>query len=329
MTKQALTEVPGVARLFELGHRESMVFPDLLGSLPAQIHSAGFQSENASRCNATAGNLGSQGLAAIRYTLSGRGRLRYFDQEILVEPGQALLLYFPFDHPYWVQAGEEWEFFYVTLAGREVIRCIREVADTIGPVVTLAANSPTLARAAGACADTLEDKIGSPYQGSACAHAMLMELLGECCPSVQVSPRRWPVVPAFVTEVEEFCRQNYAQPIGVTDMAGVVKMSRFHFTRLFQKAWGLSPGRYLGLVRLEKAMQLVREGGFTIKELAHQCGFGTANYFSKVFRKHYGVRPGRVKVDGFLFRTPPHVTMVNERARDSAWHDHRTRGWPQ
>jgi len=193
----------------------------------------------------------------------------------------------------------------------------------------LAANSPTLERAAGACADALEQKIASPYQGSASAHAVLMTLLGECCPPAQVPICRLPVVPAFVVEVEEFCRQNYARPIGVADMARVAKMSRFHFTRLFQKAWGISPGRYLGLVRLEHAMHMAREGGLTAKELAHHCGFGTVGYFRKAFRRHFGVSPAGFNVDSFQFSTSPQLPVINGRANDPAWPECRTRGGPQ
>ena len=305
-----------------------MVFPDLLGSLPAQIHSAGFRSDFGPSYNGNGRNPSNEGLAAIRYTLSGRGRLRYYDQQMIVEPGQGLLLYFPYDHHFWIEAGDQWEFIYITLAGREVISCVREVADHVGPVVTLAENSPTLVRLAGACADALEHKIESPYQGSALAHAILMELLGECCPPEQMPTCPLPAVPSFVIEVEEFCRQNYARPIGVADMARVAKMSRFHFTRLFQKAWGISPGRYLGLVRLEHAMHLVRAGGFTVKDLAQQCGFSTANYFCKAFRKHYGVPPGGFKVDSLLLKTPQ-VPMVSGRPSDSAWPEYRMRGGAQ
>ena len=125
MTGQALTDIPDVDRLLELGHRESIVFPELLGTLPAQIHSAGFQVECGPSYNGNGRNPSLDGLAAIRYTLSGRGWLRYDDQQLRVEPGQALLLYFPYDHHAWVEAGERWEYFYLTLAGREVISCVR------------------------------------------------------------------------------------------------------------------------------------------------------------------------------------------------------------
>ena len=318
MTRQALTDIPGVDRLRELGHRESIVFPELLGTLPAQIHGAGFQVACGPSYNGNGRLPSLDGLASIRYTLSGRGRLRYFDQELHIEPGQALLLYFPYDHHYWIEAGERWEYLYLTLAGREVISCVREVADNLGPVVTLAANSPTLARVAGACMDALAHRIDSPYQGSALAHAILMELLGECRPPKQASTCWLQAVPAFVMEVEDFCRQNYARPIGVADMARVAKMSRFHFTRLFQRVWGISPGRYLGLVRLERAMHLLRAGGFAVKDLAQQCGYSTANYFCKAFRRHFGVPPGGFKVDTFPAAVCPPAVGAGRDGRPAA-----------
>ena len=98
--------------------------------------------------------------------------------------------------------------------------------------------------------------------------------------------------PAFISAVEEFCRLNFARPIGVGDMARVANMSRFHFSRVFEKARGTSPGRYLARVCLEEAMRLVAAGGTTVKEVARRCGYGDANYFCKVFRKSFGVSPG-------------------------------------
>jgi AraC-like DNA-binding protein len=78
----------------------------------------------------------------------------------------------------------------------------------------------------------------------------------------------------------------------VDDMARVANMSRFHFSRVFEKARGTPPGRYLARLRLEEAMRLVSAGGTTVKEVAHRCGYGDANYFCKVFRKSFGVSPG-------------------------------------
>jgi AraC-like DNA-binding protein len=103
-------------------------------------------------------------------------------------------------------------------------------------------------------------------------------------------------VPVFVSEVERFCRLNLARLIGVEDMARVAKMNRFHFSRQFEKARGVTPGRYLAKLRIDKASRLAASGELSVKEIAAQCGFGNGNYLCKVFRKNYGVSPGTFKV---------------------------------
>jgi len=99
-------------------------------------------------------------------------------------------------------------------------------------------------------------------------------------------------LPAFVVKVEQFCQGNLSQPIGVKDMSRVANLSRCHFSREFVKARGVSPGRYLAGLRLEKARRLAVAGEFTVKKISGLCGFEDANYFCKVFRKNFGVSPG-------------------------------------
>jgi AraC-like DNA-binding protein len=292
MGSNLLKHVPGFERLYEGGHRETILFPNLNASLPVFIYSVGFKEENQPSYDLNGLHRGRADQAVIQYTLSGRGRLRYQDSEMYVEPGQAMLLYFPHDHRYWIEEGERWEFFYVTLGGREAARGMRDVVDRLGPVTALDDNSPALMRTADVCATALENKIDSPYRASELAYSVIMELLNE---GVMRGSRRKalsPKAPSFVGDVEEFCRLNYSRPIGVEDMARVAKLSRFHFTRLFERARGIPPGRYLARLRLEEAMRLVTAGDTTVKDVAQRCGFGDANYFCKVFRKSFGVSPG-------------------------------------
>ena len=112
--------------------------------------------------------------------------------------------------------------------------------------------------------------------------------------------------PSFIERVEAFCRKNYARSIGVAHMAQVAKLSRFHFSRLFQEARGLSPGQYLYGLRLVMAMRLVQSGEHAVKDIARQCGFSSPNYFCKVFRKNFGITPGRAAA--FRPLPPAHPT---------------------
>ena len=276
-------------RLYRMGHREALLFPSMGAPLPALIHSAGFQEENKPTYDWDGGSRGNAEFALIQYTLSGRGRLRFQDRNVFVEPGQAMLLDFPRKLRYWIEEGERWEFLYVMLTGAEAVRGIRNVIEKFGPVVTLGQNSPALERVTEACATALEGKIETPYRSSELAWAIVMGLESA---DVGGTSSLAPAVPGFVLEVEKFCQLNLARPIGVDDMARVAKMSRFHFSRQFEKARGISPGRYLATLRLEEAMRLIAGSQFTVKKVAEQCGFGDANYFCKVFRKSFGVSPG-------------------------------------
>ncbi len=292
MSGATLTGLSGIERLYQMGHRETLLFPNLHGPLPALIYSAGFKEENDPSYDWDGWRRGNAELALIQYTLSGRGRLRFQDHQMFVEPGQAMLLHFPHKHRYWIEEGERWEFFYVLLSGIEAVRGVRGMIEKSGPIIALAESSPALERAAEACATALEGKIESSYRSSELAWAIVMALQSQ---STEVagglSPSAQPV-PAFVLDVEKFCQLNLARPIGVDDMARVAKMSRFHFSRQFEKVRGISPGRYLASLRLEEAMRLIAGSRFTVKKVAEQCGFGDANYFCKVFRKSFGVSPG-------------------------------------
>ena len=292
-----LAELPGAARLLRMGHGETVLFPNAQGSLPAFIHSAGFLEANQPTYNCDGWRRGNAEFAVIHYTLSGRGRLRFQDRDLFVQPGQAMLLHSPHKHRYWIEDGERWEFFYVKLSGPEAVRGMRDLVDRIGPVVTLGEDSPAIERAAEACATALCGKVESPYHSSELAWAIVMGLQGENALGAEVASVAR-TVPAFVLEVEKFCQLNLSRPIGVDDMARVARMSRYHFSRQFEKVRGISPGRYLATLRLEEAMRLIASSRITVKKVAEQCGFGDANYFCKVFRKSFGVSPGTYRACG-------------------------------
>jgi hypothetical protein len=235
-----LTRINDFDELRILGHRETVVLPELRTTLPAFIHSAGFREDVGP--TAAAGKTGVE-LAIVQHTLSGRGKLSYRGSETVVEPGQTLLLCYPHEHLHWAEAGDRWEYFYIALGGHEAVRGIREIVDRAGPILRFGQDSLALVRAADACVAAIEGSLDSPYRASELAYGIVMGLLSENVAFSQKTPGK-PAsvnVPAFIPAVEEFCRLNFARPIGVDDMARVANMSRFHFSRVFEKARGTPP----------------------------------------------------------------------------------------
>jgi AraC-like DNA-binding protein len=166
----------------------------------------------------------------------------------------------------------------------------------------------------------LEDKMGLTGQNSKLGRVMFIELSIEK-PTDERRAEQTELIPTSVIKrVEDYCRKNYARPIGVADMAKVAKLSRFYFSRLFLKTIGISPGQYLRGLRLVMAMRLVQAGEHAIKDIAKQCGFTSTSYLCRVFRETFGATPGGVatfqsfRVEQSTSRTP----SLRTRARRAA-----------
>ena len=68
-------------------------------------------------------------------------------------------------------------------------------------------------------------------------------------------------------------------------------MHRITLNRLFQKTYGISPGKYLNNVRLQEGIRLLTESSAAVKEIAKSCGYESAGYFTKVLHRQTGHTP--------------------------------------
>ena len=71
-----------------------------------------------------------------------------------------------------------------------------------------------------------------------------------------------------------------------------VGMSRSLFFNKFKSLMGMTPNAYIQSCRLKYAAKLLKtEPHLTIAEIADKCGFETPIYFSRCFKKQFGVPP--------------------------------------
>lgn len=77
----------------------------------------------------------------------------------------------------------------------------------------------------------------------------------------------------------------------MAELATELNTSRRHIERMFERYVGTSPKRYLQQLRLERSRALLTETDMSVQDVAHACGFNSANAFAKAFRQKYGVAP--------------------------------------
>jgi AraC family transcriptional regulator len=104
-----------------------------------------------------------------------------------------------------------------------------------------------------------------------------------------------PVLPGLashkVKAVQSFVREHIAETIHVDALAAAVRMSPFHFARMFKQSVGQTPHLYVVLQRVETAKELLRKSDVPLIEVAAQAGFRTQGHFTGVFYRYTGYTP--------------------------------------
>jgi AraC family transcriptional regulator len=84
---------------------------------------------------------------------------------------------------------------------------------------------------------------------------------------------------------------RYFDPITLTELASEVFVSPFHFSRIFTKATGVTPGRYLTAVRLFEAKRLLLTTALTVSDIVCSVGYSSVGTFTSRFTRAVGMTP--------------------------------------
>jgi AraC-like DNA-binding protein len=100
-----------------------------------------------------------------------------------------------------------------------------------------------------------------------------------------------PSIPELLRKPLEKMRLYFHLPLRVGELAALAGTSPSHFTRLFGRVMGTSPINWLRRERINQAKRRLGETQDSIKEIARQCGYSDAFYFSRDFKQFTGSTP--------------------------------------
>lgn len=125
-------------------------------------------------------------------------------------------------------------------------------------------------------------------------------------------------IEAAVERVITAMRANLGEQITMDDMARTAMFSKFHFSRIFLRVTGISPGRFLSALRLQEAKRLLLTTSMAVADISHLVGYNSIGTFSSRFRASVGVSPSEYRqYDGYVrplpapeLPHPPHPGVV-------------------
>jgi len=92
--------------------------------------------------------------------------------------------------------------------------------------------------------------------------------------------------------VTEFVAANLGEDFGLDELSQVAGLSRYHFSRMFKRATGMTPLQYVGERRLDQARSLLAGGRLSIAQISVALGYSSQSHFTAHFRRSIGVTPG-------------------------------------
>ena len=94
-----------------------------------------------------------------------------------------------------------------------------------------------------------------------------------------------------ILKVQHWLQRHAAEKLTLPQMAAQAKLGERTFLRRFQKAMGFNPTRYLQLLRIAKAREMLELTNHKIDQIAWRVGYEDAGAFTKVFQASMGLTP--------------------------------------
>ena len=96
-------------------------------------------------------------------------------------------------------------------------------------------------------------------------------------------------------EIIIFIQTEYQNSITLDELAKKANLSTYHFCKFFKKVMGCTFTKYLAMIRIDKAKELLLTENLTATTIAYRVGFGNLGYFFKKFKELTGLSPREFK----------------------------------
>ena len=221
----------------------------------------------------------------FHYVVSGKGILIINKKEYHIGRGEIFFIPTQTDAIYFPDKEDPWHYRWLGFKG--------EKADEWLDTLNISADNPIVLDTNKKYLKYFNDIISSySERGYLGLHAIgyMYQLFAEMLilkeEVVGISP-----VKATVEQAKAFINNNYQFDITIKDIARNAKTAPNYLSTIFHKEEGMSTKKYLTMVRMKNARELLLTGHFKVKEVAERVGYDNQLHFSAQFKAYYGKSP--------------------------------------
>ena len=93
------------------------------------------------------------------------------------------------------------------------------------------------------------------------------------------------------SKITKYVRKNLTTDLSVSSLCSVLRLSHSEIYSIFRDFFNSTPAEYVKKSRLNYACKILSTTNLPINVIAMQCGIPDYNYFSKIFKKEFGLSP--------------------------------------
>ena len=123
-------------------------------------------------------------------------------------------------------------------------------------------------------------------------------------------------IPEEIEMAVSYFNENYNTKISVAQYAESLHISTNWFIRNFKQHMKISPAQYLLSLRMVNAQSLLENTDYSVGEIAEIVGYDNQLYFSRVFKKEYGISPAQYRKRAENQSAAPMESDVGEITRE-------------
>jgi AraC-like DNA-binding protein len=94
--------------------------------------------------------------------------------------------------------------------------------------------------------------------------------------------------------VIDYIESNLASDLQLVELCTIAGISRSHFARAFRNSIGMAPHTFVLQRRLARAVEMLTQRKFSVREVAAGCGFADQAHLTRAFKAQFGHPPSSV-----------------------------------
>ncbi|WP_066633899.1 helix-turn-helix domain-containing protein [Desulfolucanica intricata] len=102
-----------------------------------------------------------------------------------------------------------------------------------------------------------------------------------------------------INRIIDYFMEYYTQEYSLDEVAKIANLSTYHFMRAFKTETGKTPYNYLLDIKIQKALELLKQKKRTITDICYLCGFNNPSHFTRVFKMKTGITPSQYRKSFF------------------------------